>query len=286
MQNYKTEDNINFYEQLYKLLDEPDNNNTNSNNEDGVCLITNLPLTHDYIALECNHKFNYDAIYHDILNHKKKYNAMENHIIKSNEIRCPYCRTVQTKLLPPKDGYKTVHGVNFFDAEQDLIDRSYGCNSNYIYGKCSHEYPCTGSNEVVGCKNKHVKYLTMDQKYYCHTHYSISLNAICKANRLKQREDKKLALLKKIKDKEEQLKAKEEKKLQKEEKKLQKVEKQAKKQENVILSSLQEGCSQLLKTGKNKGLACGLKCHNGQMCLRHYNLFSATHIVDSSCNTI
>ena len=64
MPNYKIEGNVNFYDELYKSLDEPEDGN-----DLNVCLITNKPLENDCISLSCNHKFNYDAIYNDIYNH-------------------------------------------------------------------------------------------------------------------------------------------------------------------------------------------------------------------------
>ena len=54
MSNYIIEGNINFQEELYKLLDEP------SDDENDICQITGLPLTEKYVILECNHHFNYD----------------------------------------------------------------------------------------------------------------------------------------------------------------------------------------------------------------------------------
>jgi hypothetical protein len=63
------------------------------------CLISDLPLEDDYVELECGHKFNYGSIYNDI--YERKYgSSMKYDSIKKNQIRCPYCRNVQNKLLP------------------------------------------------------------------------------------------------------------------------------------------------------------------------------------------
>jgi hypothetical protein len=40
----------------------------------------------------------------------------------------------------------------------------------------------------------------------------------------------------------------------------------------VVSSSLKEGCSQLLKSGINKGTLCGLNVLSDCLCKRHYNL--------------
>ena len=54
-------DNIDFYSEI---------NNEEEINKDDICLITQNTLDKDHISLECGHKFNYDAIFNDIINHK------------------------------------------------------------------------------------------------------------------------------------------------------------------------------------------------------------------------
>jgi hypothetical protein len=261
-------------------------------------LITNSPLDEDCVVLSCNHKFNYDAIYNDVASHKKKYNSMEKRMIKSNELRCPYCRSVQTQLLPTKEGYKNVHGVNFFDPEQDTIDKSHGYNSDYVHGKCNYVKNCLVTGIHTKCGNKHVKYLPIDGQFYCHLHHHVTLYAVMKANKLKQQEARKQALLEKQKVKEEKQKAKEEKQKIKEEKQKAKEEKQKAKEEkqkaseNISIENTntiiiqKEGCMQKLQTGKNKGQCCGAKLQKGKLCIRHYNLLSAKADHDPSYNTI
>ena len=70
MSKYTIEGNINFQEELYKLLDE------DSENEDELCQISGLPLKDKFITLECNHHFNYDALYREI--YKQKYEFVFN----------------------------------------------------------------------------------------------------------------------------------------------------------------------------------------------------------------
>ena len=98
---YNIEDNFDFYSELLKIkngMEEP------KLKEDGenVCLISNIQLTDKYVTLTCGHKFNYIPLYHDVYNQKTKYNTKENNIdrLKYYEIRCPYCRKKQNKLLP------------------------------------------------------------------------------------------------------------------------------------------------------------------------------------------
>ena len=77
---YNIEGNIDFFAELYKSLDDEDNQNKTAE-DDNLCLITNQPLTEKYVELNCSHKFNYIPLYNDIYNHKKKYNNMEGSII-------------------------------------------------------------------------------------------------------------------------------------------------------------------------------------------------------------
>jgi hypothetical protein len=289
MPNYKIEGNINFYEELYKSLDESEDT-SNAN----VCLITNKQLEESCITLKCNHKFNYDAIYNDIYNHKKKYNTMERNSLKIQQIRCPYCRAIQNELLPPKEGYKKVHGVNFYDEELEALSKMNCSHSELTQGICCYMYP-NAKTTLQGCINKYVKTLHLDNKTYCSSHYNITFSKLYKEKKLKEKQEKEkkkaLALLEKIKAQEEKQKAKEEKQKAKEEKQKAKDEEKLKKaaekiqkksqksqNENVIISlvpsSSQQsgGCSQLLKTGKNKGSQCGCKISQDGLCGRHYKL--------------
>ena len=96
MPKYIVEGAIDFFSELYKSLDEEEDTN------DNVCLITNAPLTANFVQLQCGHKFNYLPLYKDIYNHKKNFNYLESSSGKlgKNEIRCPYCRKKQNEVLP------------------------------------------------------------------------------------------------------------------------------------------------------------------------------------------
>jgi hypothetical protein len=286
MPNYKIEGNVNFYEELYKSLDDPEDNN-----EMNVCLITNKPLEENCITLKCNHKFNYDAIYNDILNHKKKYNSMERLAVKVTQIRCPYCRNIQNELLPEKTGYKKVHGVNFYDEELEALSKMNCSHSELTQGICCYMYP-NAKTTLQGCINKYVKTLHLDNKTYCSAHYGITFNKLYREKKVKEKQErekkKALALLEKIKAQEEKQKAKEEKQKATDDKQKAKDEEKMKKaaekiqkktqkvhDDNVIISSSsssQSGCMQILKTGKNKGTHCGCKISQDGLCGRHYKL--------------
>ena len=88
---------------------------TNTNNNDNICLITLENLTSNYITLECGHKFNYMPLYNEVIQQKTIYNNLETTILKINEIKCPYCRTINNKILPYIDmsGVRLIRGVNY-----------------------------------------------------------------------------------------------------------------------------------------------------------------------------
>lgn len=96
--NYIIEGNINFFSELKKELDIPQEE-TNSKENEECCLITHEPLDINNIALTCGHKFNYVPLYNEVIN-QKNYNALETTGLSLNQIKCPYCRTITNKLLP------------------------------------------------------------------------------------------------------------------------------------------------------------------------------------------
>jgi len=93
--NYTFDANISFFDELMKDDDEED-----KTIETECCLITNKPITENYITLNCNHKFNYEAIYNEVINQKTKYNPNEIMKLKMSEIKCPYCRQITSNILP------------------------------------------------------------------------------------------------------------------------------------------------------------------------------------------
>jgi DNA-directed RNA polymerase subunit RPC12/RpoP len=101
MSKYNIEGGIDFFSELYNSLD-IEENNQKIEEDNNLCLITNQPLLDKYVKLECGHKFNYIPLFNDIKNHKQKFNNLEgcNSKLKTNEIRCPYCRYKQNGVLP------------------------------------------------------------------------------------------------------------------------------------------------------------------------------------------
>ena len=279
MVKYIIEDNLDFYDELYKSI------SIKEKEESNQCLITNTTLTENYITMECGHKFNYIPLYNDILNHKKKFNNMENKILKNIEIRCPYCRKVQQNLLPyhKYPGVKEVHGVNYFDESVVLKNPCLCCNSNmkFIIGTCEYDM-----EEGQKCINTSVLLLDENKKYYCLYHKYKMANILTKKIKLdkiafkkKQQEDEKQKKkndakilkenIKKIKD--DAKIAKNElkeinKKVKENTKKIKNENENINPNENVVLTVIY--CTQILK----KGGSCLQKQHTGTLCLRHHNL--------------
>ena len=142
MKKYIVEGGIDFFEELYKSLDDDENNNK-TEEDNNKCLITNKPLTDKFVEMNCGHKFNYLPLYNDVLNHKKKFNIMEGNAtrLKQNEVRCPYCRKKSTGLLPYYEdlNLSKVAGVNHIDINYDADTDSVPSNS--YYKKCEYLTP-------------------------------------------------------------------------------------------------------------------------------------------------
>lgn len=295
--NYIIDNNINFYEELYKSLDEPE-----PTTEIETCLITNSPLTENYVQLECKHKFNYVPLYNDILIHKKTFNRLERRMLDAREIRCPYCRNIQKTLLPfyKMDGIKEEHGVNYFD-ETLAVKKTYNSSeySGYFQGTCAYVGTATitdGENQIIQnvcCKNNQVKKLDLDDKTYCMFHkYQVIKDHQKKEKQKAKDQSKQIAkeakeqanlIVQKAKQILKEAKEQAKKEVKKEVKEAKQKEKQAiassdklnvNLSENIIIEPTPEdGCTQILKTGVKKGQTCGCKKHQNNLCLRHFNLF-------------
>ncbi len=306
MAKYKTEGSIDFYAELYKSLDiEEEEIKTEEDNH--KCLITNKPLIDKYITMKCGHKFNYIPLFNDLINHKKKFNFMEGNQgrLKTNEIRCPYCRKKQCELLPyyPDMGLNKENGINYFDpnikensAHKYNYNNSNKCEYSMISpnfdetkpeSEINKKYYCCGSTNftskinLYNPENIHNPITYNDEKYYCSSHKKQMIKYYKMEEKQKAKKIIKEKMeLEKQKLKEEKQKLKEEKQKAKELLKF-----KNKKPENVIIGLSQinketenedneninnSGCIQILKTGPNKGKPCQCKVSANNLCLRHY----------------
>ena len=157
------------------------------------CLITQTPLCIDHVTLVCGHKFNYDAIFNDVYNHKKRFHDLETSRLKDTQIRCPYCRNIQNYLLPCPSGKKRVCGVNVVVD----ITRAQSVHMRtpsmfwYNYRQFSRGYCCHQVNDIGGlatssvdvtCFDTMVMYNDVDERVYCKTHLKQSLTGIFNSN--------------------------------------------------------------------------------------------------------
>ena len=122
-------------------------------------------------------------------------------------------------------------------------------------------------------------YLNGNAKCYCWSHKKL----VVKKEIKEKKEKEKIELKKqKLKNKEEALAKKEEEKLKAKEEKLKAKEEKKKASKNIVLGPSIIGvepsetsetvtCIVILKSGPNKGTACGCKVVSQNMCKRHSN---------------
>ena len=274
MLNYVVEENINFFDELYKSLDENEENGENNNkkdeslnNETELCLITQQPLENHFVKMNCGHKFNYLPLYKYLINYKQKFNSMEStkQKLDINEIRCPYCRLKQSDLLPYYDdikGIRKINGINNVYLKPDYNYNIPCCfkidyNTTYSYQKaCGRFYTCQLPEKY--------KEKEKEEGYYCSFHLRKVMVLMDKKEKDELKQQK---ILEKQKLKEEKMKAKQELM------KLKLLNHNKIKNENVILnqSSIQY-CQSILKYGANKGNQCSLKALDNGYCKRHSNI--------------
>jgi hypothetical protein len=301
MNKYKIEGGIDFYAQLYTILD-IDEDKENQDDDKNKCLITNQLLTEKHVILKCGHKFNYIPLYNDLLNHKQKFNNMEgSNRLHTNQIRCPYCRKKQTELLPYYEdfGLKKINGVNFYDPN---IKESYNSHHYGHTEKCKYQIKNLNFDETKPESETNKKYYTCnigyatiiklynndnpsqpinygDEHCYCYSHKKLMIKLYKNEEKQKAKE---LQMAAKQKAKEEAKSAKEleKQKIKEAKQKAKEAEKISKKKpvENVVLGPSHvpleiEGCVQILKTGPNKGKPCGCKICAENLCGRHFKIF-------------
>lgn len=260
------EGNIDFYEELYKSLDEQQNEHENEE----YCLITNLPLESDFVKLECSHKFNYGPLFKELCKQKRNVND-ENYNITKMLIKCPYCRCLQSTLLPPKEGFKLIYGVNT-TTKLNSVHSGY-IPAGYIEGKCEYTFQhLVNPDHIVICETPYVVKID-NGKCYCYYHKYLGMKNMWDEAKQKIKQEKMEAKLKIKQDKAQaKLKIKQDKIDEKNKATLEAKIKKIQSKNNVVISE-QPKCNEILKTGARKGFACGCKVfENNSLCLRHHKL--------------
>jgi hypothetical protein len=278
MKKYNVEENIDFYSELFKSLDEPNDDNIQTK----LCQITSMPLTDKHVILECNHAFNYVPLYKEICNQKlrfktyefKKLNKKDQNKVNASGleyyIKCPYCRNIQFTVLPYYEELELnkIYGINsidksiakqcnrlIYDYDDGYIYILYG--KKFKYGKCCSQH----HDSSVGFLGGYVANIPNTDKVYCIYHY--------KDEEKKQNKFEKQQILDKMNENREakgfkplkQLNAKNQ------------TQNQLVQSTEIIEPYIQENkimCNAILKTGINKGKYCGAKIYNDGVCKRHY----------------
>jgi len=176
MQNSSPCSTTDFNKELLELLCQTTENDGDAN----ICLISNTPLTDNSVKLCCGHQFNYNDIYKEIHYQKKLHHNYETQKLYTNQIKCPYCRTVQNGLLPWYEGKNKCTGVNWPVKYQYKPNK---CTYAYLSGKRK------GQTCNKGCYDK-----------YCSNHEKI-IKIRLEKQKQKQKQKQKLKKTSKIKNK-------------------------------------------------------------------------------------
>ena len=309
MTTHKIEGNFNFYDELYKSLDDSDDED-----ETNKCQITGSLLKDKSVSLECNHHFNYDALYKEICKQKYTFGTYNVKTLSHKDqrkfvtsgfdyyIKCPYCRNIQFTILPYYEelGLEQKYGINCSDKTLESSQNNYYyCNRGYLldtytfkaYGatfKKSKETCCYKSIHGYKCEGTFVAPIPNTYVSACGPHYKSELNKHKLLEKNKIFLEKKQILLEKKQILEEKKQILEEKKKSKGLPKIKNdiIKNDIINQKNPIgqyvpedelkpdildvEKELKQGCTNILKSGPNKGKQCCCKTVNDiGICKRH-----------------
>lgn len=176
-----------FFSQLKNMLTQ--SSEDDAVNEDNCCLLTKEPLNSVHIKLSCGHEFNYVPLYREVIAQKtiglSPNGYYTSHSLKRNEIKCPYCRNVQDKLLPylQYDEVKKMVGVNY-PAKMSMTSQpcTYSTNSaNYKKGKKSACKECAVElcNGTYVCKKHYDACMSMSSDPVAAAEKKNETNDVC-----------------------------------------------------------------------------------------------------------
>ena len=128
-----------------------------------VCPISGVVLEPSHtIKLECGHKFDASSIYSEVLRQKKNPPNTEVQVLRKNEVKCPLCRRVQPRLLPPHSVCPPVVGVN---APLRLCSFPNKCQYVFSRGKRAGQR-CGKGSTSKHCK-QHAHVLPASERKLC-----------------------------------------------------------------------------------------------------------------------
>jgi hypothetical protein len=132
---------------------------------DNHCLLTQEPLTLNYITMPCGHKYNYIPICKEISNMKSPKTHHYNPGIKlaRHQTICPYCRAVFDQLLPKIP-------------MTDFVPAKYVCSSTNCIGHRDCQYVFqTGKRKGQSCTKKNAYDTQLGA--FCNQHASMKKKA-------------------------------------------------------------------------------------------------------------
>lgn len=119
---------------------------------DGFCPISGVQLKDkDKVTLLCGHAFDLPSLYHEVVRQKKHPSPTETQRLRKHEVKCPMCRAVQKKLIPPHENCPTMIGVN---SPRKYCMFTSVCSHTFKTGKRAGmpcERPCMGSHCPTHC---------------------------------------------------------------------------------------------------------------------------------------
>ena len=168
-----------------KCVGDDSNHDTHTDDTDKFCLLTKEALDDIHVTLNCGHKFNYIPLYKEVVIQKTSagmttngyYNSLT---LRLNEMKCPYCRRVQDKLLPflKYDNIKKLRGVN---APESVCMKARVCE--HVETASKRKNTKKKISDSCECNAIHV----VNGGYYCKKHYDQQLQ---EKEQLQQQEKK------------------------------------------------------------------------------------------------
>jgi hypothetical protein len=286
--NYKLEGDIDFFAELQKSLLEDDSEGKEDGESVLTCQISGLPLTENHFKMNCGHIFNYASLYTEICKQKFEFKTYTMDSLSTTDVRlfrtlgvdyfikCPYCRRIQTNLLPYYENlpFPKKYGVNTTESAFKVMETSIQSSYTYnVYGYSFAKGICCvtlSGIHTFTCFNSWVSEIPGLCKSYCPNHIRVVAKEYKLLEKEKINKDKAEA---KAVAKEAKAEAKA---LTKDALKKVKTENKVIKKTGVIAAFVPESeelkCSALLKSGLKKGTECGLKCVQNGFCGRHTSL--------------
>jgi len=143
-----------FKEMLKTSLANSESDDDNNN----ICLISHEPLSENHIQLSCMHKFIYENIFNEVDQQKSETNMLETQKLKKFQFKCPYCRSIETGVLPWLAPFPKKYGINWPPSHFIKVNNCpYVFKSGKRKGspcncKCSNAY-CTNHEKIITNRN-------------------------------------------------------------------------------------------------------------------------------------